>query len=196
APGVDLDLNLTTDLRMGFEGKRAAARATLREGQVAFVALSWSEHGGPSNLHEAHQRMDRTSAYWRDWLSRGEFPDHPWRSHLERSALTLKGLSYAPTGGIVAAPTTSLPRVAGGERNYDLRYSFIRDAGFALGNGYRLGFDWEADDFFYFLAELADADGTLQNMYGVSGERELDERTLDQLEGYAGARPVRVGNDA
>jgi alpha,alpha-trehalase len=196
ADGVPLELELRTDLRVGFEGNRAAARTTLREGDVAFVSLGWSEHRGPGTLPEAAERMTRTQAYWRDWLSHGDFPDHPWRMHLERSALTLKGLTYAPTGAVVSAPTTSLPRVAGGRRNWDYRYSFVRDAGSALRSAYSLGFDWEADNFFYFLADLADDDGTLQNMYSVSGERELAERTLDNLEGYAGARPVRIGNAA
>ncbi len=189
-----VDLLLASDLRIGFEGPRAAARTTLRQGDTAFVALSWSEHGGPKSFHEAFERMDRTSAYWREWLSHGDFPDHPWRSVLERSALVLKGLSYAPTGAIVAAPTTSLPREPGGKRNYDYRYSFARDSAFTLWGAYSLGFDWEADDFFYFLADQADKDGTVKNVYAVDGKGSLEERTLDHLDGYAGARPVRVGN--
>ena len=189
-----VDLVLNTDLRIGFEGPRAAARTALREGDTAFVAISWSEHGGPRSFHEAFERMDRTSAYWRQWLSHGDFPDHPWRSELERSALVLKGLSYAPSGAIVSAPTTSLPREPGGDRNYDYRYSFMRDAAFTLWGAYSLGFDWEADDFFYFLADQADEEGTVLNMYGVAGETELEEQELDHLDGYAGAKPVRIGN--
>jgi GH15 family glucan-1,4-alpha-glucosidase len=189
-----VDLVLASDLRIGFEGPRAAARTTLRQGDTAFVSLAWSEHGGPKSFHEAFERMDRTSAYWREWLSHGDFPDHPWRSVLERSALVLKGLSYAPTGAIVAAPTTSLPREPGGKRNYDYRYSFGRDSAFTLWGAYSLGFDWEADDFFYFLADQADKDGTVKNVYAVDGKGSLEERTLDHLDGYAGARPVRVGN--
>ncbi|GAC1320804.1 MAG: glycoside hydrolase family 15 protein [Thermoleophilaceae bacterium] len=196
AEGASIDLTLATDLRVGFEGGRAAARTTLREGETAFVALSWSEHGGPENFHEAYQLMDRTSAYWRDWLTHGDFPDHPWRSFLERSSLTLKGLSYAPSGAITAAATTSLPRVPGGDRNYDSRYTFKRDAGLTLWASYNLGFDWEADDFFYFLADLVPGEDRVQNIYSVSGGRDLDERTLDHLTGYGGARPVRVGNAA
>src|SRR5205823_13428790 len=154
-----VELVLNTDLRVGFEGERAAARTTMREGDVAFVALSWSEHGGPKSFHEAHERMDRTSAYWREWLSHGDFPDPPWRRILERSAITLKGLSYAPTGAIASSPTTSLPRVPGGERNYDYRYTSLRDSAFTVWGAYSLGFDWEADDNFYFLADQADGDG-------------------------------------
>jgi GH15 family glucan-1,4-alpha-glucosidase len=189
-----LQLVLDSDLRVGFEGSRANARTTLREGDTAFVALSWSEHGGPQDMTDAYRRMTQTSAYWREWLSRGDFPDHPWRSLLERSALTLKALQYAPTGAIISAPTTSLPRVPGGERNYDYRYTFLRDTAFTLWGAYTLGFDWEADDFFYFLADLAGKDGAVQNMYGVSGERGLEEKTLDHLEGYGGSKPVRAGN--
>jgi GH15 family glucan-1,4-alpha-glucosidase len=191
---ASVDLLLATDLRIGFEGPRAAARTTMRQGDTAFVSLSWSEHGGPKNFHEAFERMDRTSEYWREWLSHGDFPDHPWRSVLERSAITLKGLSYAPTGAIVSSPTTSLPREPGGERNYDYRYSFVRDAAFTLWGAYSLGFDWEADDHFYFLADQAEKDGTISNVYAVDGKHDLEERTLDHLDGYDGARPVRIGN--
>ena len=197
AEGATVEVTLNSDLRVGFEGPRAAARTTLREGDTAFVALSWSEHGGPKTFHDAYERMTRTSEYWREWLSHGDFPDHPWRALLERSALTLKGLSYAPSGGVIAAPTTSLPRVPGGKRNYDYRYTFMRDAAFTMWGAYSLGFDWEADDFFYFLADQADEKGELQNIYGVSGKSEskqLEERTLDRLTGYGGAQPVRIGN--
>jgi GH15 family glucan-1,4-alpha-glucosidase len=196
ADGASVELLLSTDLRVGIEGSRASARTTLHEDDTAFVAIGWSEHGAPKTFHEAFQHLDRTSSYWRDWLSHGDFPDHPWRAALERSALVLKGLTYAPTGAIAAAPTTSLPRVPRGRRNYDYRYSFIRDASFALWAGYNLGFEWEADDFFYFLADQADEDGALQNIYSVTGGRDLEERELSQLSGYDGARPVRVGNDS
>jgi GH15 family glucan-1,4-alpha-glucosidase len=191
-----VELQLDTDMRVGFEGARATARTTLREGDVAYVAISWSEHGGPKSFHDAFQLMDHTNSYWREWLSRGEFPDHPWRAQLERSALTLRGLTYAPTGAIASAATTSLPRVSGGERNYDYRYSFMRDAAFALWGAYSLGFDWEADDFFYFLAELAEEGAGVQNIVAIDGRRELDERELGHLSGYEGSRPVRCGNAA
>ena len=197
ANGASIDLSFHTDMNVGFEGPRLTGRTTLREGEAAFVALGWSEHQGPRNFHEAFERVNATNEYWREWLSHGDFPDHPWRSYLERSALTLKGLQYAPTGGFVAAPTTSLPREPGGRRNWDYRYVFVRDSSFVLRGAYSLGFDWEADDFLYFLTDLAaDSDGTLQNIYSGSGAKDLREQTLDHLSGYNGARPVRTGNDA
>jgi GH15 family glucan-1,4-alpha-glucosidase len=197
AEGADLRLRLTTSMRLGFEGPRATARTLLKEGDLAFAALSWSEHPAPQDYDDAYKRLVWTAHHWQHWLDHAAFPDHPWREHLQRSALTLKGLSYAPTGALVAAATTSLPETPGGERNWDYRYTWIRDATFMLWGLYSLGFDWEANDFFYFLADVAEAEeGQLQIMYGVGGEAELPERTLDQLTGYDGARPVRVGNDA
>ena len=138
-----------------------------------------------------------TAHHWQHWLARGSFPDHRWRSYLERSALTLKGLTFAPTGALVAAPTTSLPETPGGERNWDYRYSWIRDSAFTLWGLHSLGFNWEANDYFWFLADQAERDGDdMRIVYGVDGERDLDETLLDHLSGYEGARPVRVGNAA
>src|SRR3954470_22673548 len=197
AEGSALDLTFATDLNVGFEGPRLTGRTTLREGETAFVTLGWSEHPCPRTFHEAFERVNATSEYWREWLSHGEVPDHPWGSCLERSALTRKGLQYAPTGGFVAAATTSLPREPGGRRNWDYRYSFVRDSSFILRSAYSLGFDWEADDFLYFLTDLgARSGGELQNIYSVAGETELTEGELTGLSGYLGARPVRIGNDA
>ena len=195
--GADIELRLTTSMQMGFEGPRATARTLMKEGETLFIALSWSDHAAPRSYQEAYDRHVWTAHHWQHWLDHGDFPDHPWRSYLQRSALTLKGLSYAPTGALVAAATTSLPETPGGERNWDYRYTWIRDATFMLWGLYTLGFDWEANDFFYFLAELAEAEeGTLQIMYGIGGEAELPEQTLDHLSGYEGARPVRIGNAA
>jgi GH15 family glucan-1,4-alpha-glucosidase len=195
--GVDTVLRLTTSMRMGFEGPRATARTLMKERDTLFVALSWSEHPAPRTYEDAYERLVWTAHHWQHWLDHGEFPDHPWRTFLQRSALTLKGLSYEPTGALVAAATTSLPEAPGGERNWDYRYTWIRDATFMLWGLYSLGFDWEANDFFYFLAEIAEAaPDKLQIMYGIGGEAELPEHTLDHLSGYDGARPVRIGNDA
>ncbi|HPY23781.1 MAG TPA: glycoside hydrolase family 15 protein [Mycobacterium sp.] len=190
-------LRLTTDLNVGFEGPTATARTLLKEGERRFVALWWSQHAPPGTLEEAEHRLRWTCHHWQHWLDRGKFPDHPWRGHLQRSALTLKGLSFGPTGAIIAAATTSLPEAPGGERNWDYRYTWIRDTAGTLWALNSLGFDWEANDFFRFIADVAGAaDSNLQLMYGVGGERALPESTLDHLSGYEGAQPVRIGNGA
>jgi GH15 family glucan-1,4-alpha-glucosidase len=196
AGNCDVELTLTTDLRLGFEGGRATARTLLKEGEVRFVALSWGSKEPPLTHADAYHRLVWTAHHWQHWLARGQFPDHPWRGYLQRSALTLKGLTFAPTGAIAAAATTSLPETPGGQRNYDYRFSWIRDATFALWGLYSLGFDWEAIDFLSFIADVAASEDDLQIMYGIDGERELAESTLDHLPGYANSRPVRVGNAA
>jgi alpha,alpha-trehalase len=187
---------LITDLNLGFEGPRALARRRLTAGDQMFCAMSWSDADPPQTFADAHDRLARTADFWHEWLGRGSFPDHPWRKHLQRSALTLKGLIYAPTGALLAAATSSLPETPGGERNYDYRYTWLRDSTFMLWGLYTLGLDREADDFFYFLADLAEQEPDLQIMYGIGGERELPEQVLDHLSGYDGARPVRIGNGA
>jgi GH15 family glucan-1,4-alpha-glucosidase len=172
------------------------ARTLVTEGQSRFCALSWTDHAAPTTVEESYRRLVWTAHHWQHWLARGRFPDHPWRRHLQRSALTLKGLTYAPTGAIVAAATTSLPETPGGERNWDYRYTWIRDSTFALWGLFSLGFDWEANDFLWYIADVAERDEELHVVYGVGGEPDLSERILDHLQGYEGARPVRVGNDA
>lgn len=194
--GMELVLSLSTDLRVGFEGRGAQAATTLRDGDERFVALFWGGPPPPETYAEAADRMWRTQEYWREWLNHGGFPDHPWRAYLQRSALTLKGLTYEPTGALLAAATTSLPETPGGERNWDYRYSWIRDSTFALWGLYTLGFEREADGFFEFVADRCEEGDELGVMYAVGGERELPESTLDRLEGYEGATPVRVGNGA
>jgi GH15 family glucan-1,4-alpha-glucosidase len=156
----------------------------------------WEEHPAPPTCDEAFQRIERTADFWREWINKGEFPEHPWQSYLQRSALTLKGLTYSPTGALLAAPTTSLPETIGGERNWDYRYTWIRDGTFMLWGLYTLGFAREANDFFYFIADAAGSTKDLQVMYGIGGERELTEKTLDHLSGYDASRPVRIGNAA
>jgi GH15 family glucan-1,4-alpha-glucosidase len=196
ADGEELQLRLTSDMRIGFEGPRAMARTLVKAGETRFCALSWSPHEPPADYDEAYQKLVWTAHHWQHWLARGTFPDHRWRSYLQRSALTLKGLTYANTGAVVAAATTSLPETPQGERNWDYRYSWIRDSSLTLWGLYCLGFDWEANDYFYFIADIAERDHDLQIVYGVDGESRLDEEVLDHLGGYDGAVPVRIGNDA
>jgi GH15 family glucan-1,4-alpha-glucosidase len=199
-PDAHPTLRLTTNLRLGLDGRQARARTRLKEGDDVFVALSFSSNAAPQTYAEAADKLWKTSECWRQWINIGNFPDHPWKTYLQRSALTLKGLSYAPTGALLAASTTSLPETPQGERNWDYRYSWIRDSTFALWGLYTLGLDREADDFFAFIAEVSGAnDGEphpLQVMYGVGGERTLVEGELDHLSGYDNARPVRIGNGA
>jgi GH15 family glucan-1,4-alpha-glucosidase len=193
----DVTLTLTSDIRFGLEGPSARGRTLLREGDTRFCALSWGSRTPPKSYKAAYRRLVWTAHHWQHWLARGNFPDHRWRSYLTRSALTLKGLTFAPTGAIAAAATTSLPETPCGERNWDYRYSWIRDATFALWGLYTLGFDWEANDYFAFIADLAERDGgELQIVYGIDGAADLSERVLDHLQGYQDARPVRIGNDA
>jgi alpha,alpha-trehalase len=193
-------LTLTSDLRIGLEGREARARTRMSEGDEVFVALSWSRYPPPETYKEAADKMWNTTEFWRQWINIGDFPDHPWRSFIQRSALTLKGLTYAPTGALMAAATTSLPETPQGERNWDYRYAWVRDSTFALWGLYTLGLNREADDFFSFIAEVSGANDDerhpLQVMYGVGGERTLVEEELHHLSGYDGARPVRVGNAA
>ncbi|MBA2455765.1 MAG: glycoside hydrolase family 15 protein [Nocardioidaceae bacterium] len=196
AVNSNVTLTLTTDLLLGFEGGQASARTLLKQGESRFVALAWGGGKAPDSFTDAYQRLVWTAHHWQHWLARGKFPDHPWRSYLQRSALTLRGLTYAPTGAVTAASTTSLPETPGGDRNYDYRFTWIRDATFTLWGMYSLGFDWEAVDFFSFIADLAERDDDLQIMYGIGGERDLAESTLDHLPGYADSRPVRIGNAA
>ncbi len=193
-------MRLTTNLRLGLEGHEARARTRMKEGDNAYVALSWSKHPAPQTYDEAADKMWATSECWRQWINIGDFPDHPWRAFLQRSALTLKGLTYSPTGALLAAPTTSLPETPQGERNWDYRYAWVRDSTFALWGLYTLGLDREADDFFAFIADVSGANNgerhPLQVMYAVGGERSLVEEELHHLSGYDNARPVRIGNGA
>jgi GH15 family glucan-1,4-alpha-glucosidase len=194
APGF----RLFSDIRIGIEGNRAHGRHTMSEGEKRFCAISWTEErGGPHTVEQAEEHMERTSHFWRTWMAEGAYPDHPWRFHLQRSALALKGLTFMPTGALVAASTTSLPETPHGERNWDYRYCWMRDATFTLWALHALGLDWEADDFIEYLADMErNEDGSLQIMYGIRGQKQLTESTLDHLTGYEGARPVRIGNGA
>jgi GH15 family glucan-1,4-alpha-glucosidase len=187
-----------SDVRMGIEGNRIHGRHTMVEGEKRYCAMSWTEGlGGPHTVEQAEAELERTGHFWRSWLADGTYPDHPWRYHLQRSALVLKGLTFMPTGALVAAATTSLPETPGGERNWDYRYCWMRDATFTLWGLHALGLNWEADDFIQYVADLErNDDGSLQIMYGVKGQKALEESVLDHLKGYEGARPVRIGNAA
>jgi alpha,alpha-trehalase len=191
-------LQMTSDMDLTVVGGAVRGTMRLREDQSAFCAVSWGEGGlgGPRSAPEALERIDSTEEFWREWLRDGDFPDHPWRIHLQRSALVLKGLTYTPTGAIVAAPTTSLPESPGGERNWDYRFSWIRDSTFSLWALHTLGFDHEARDFMRFIVDVCKDHRDLQIMYGIGHERDLTEKTLDHLSGYGGAKPVRIGNGA
>ena len=197
----DLALDLTGSLRLGILGPRTYGRTTLEQGETAWLALSW-EGDSPTTEDEAMAQLAGTEKYWRDWLALATIADHPWRPFIERSALALKALSYAPTGAIMAAGTTSLPETPGGERNWDYRYTWIRDTAFMLRALHDLGFEWEAFEYFAFLLEAVSTssasggDWDIQIMYGIGGETDLTEHTLDHLSGYRNSRPVRVGNGA
>ena len=195
-PDAHPTLRLTTNLRIGLEGRQARARTRLKEGANVFVALSFSKNGAPQTYDEAAEKMWTTSECWRQWITVGDFPDHPWRSYLQRSALTLKGLTYSPTGALLAASTTSLPETPQGERNWDYRYAWIRDSTFALWGLYTLGLDREADDFFSFIADVSGANTSerhpLQVMYAFGGERSLVEEELHHLSGYD--KPARCAS--
>jgi GH15 family glucan-1,4-alpha-glucosidase len=198
AQGADQAIRLTTDMALGIEGNRVRARHVLSQGETLFCSLSWAEEfASPADFAEANAQLDATTRFWRSWLARSRIPDHEWREAIQRSALAIKGLTFMPTGATVAALTTSLPETPGGERNWDYRYTWIRDSTFTLQALHFLNLDWEADEFMQFVADLeCNEDGGLQIMYGIDGRRDLTETTRDDLSGYAGARPVRVGNGA
>jgi GH15 family glucan-1,4-alpha-glucosidase len=198
AQGAGQVLRLCSDLALGVEDNRVRARHVLESGDRAYCALSWAEGlAGPADAADADARIAATVRYWRRWLGSARIPDHLWRDPIQRSALAIKGLTYMPTGATVAALTTSLPESPGGERNWDYRYTWMRDTTFTLQALHYLNLDWEADEFMQFVADVEpNEDGAMQIMYGIDGRRDLTESTLDHLSGYAGARPVRIGNGA
>ena len=198
ASGAEQTIRLRSDMALGIEGSRVRARHVLGPGERAYCALSWAEGlAAPESADEAEARIAATIRYWRAWLDGARIPDHRYRDQIQRSALAIKGLTYMPTGAAVAALTTSLPETPGGERNWDYRYTWMRDATFMLQALHWLKLDWEAEDFMQFVADVAPTeDGSLQIMYGIDGRRDLSELARDDLSGYADARPVRIGNAA
>jgi GH15 family glucan-1,4-alpha-glucosidase len=198
ASGAGQTVALHTDMLIGVEAGQARARHVLREGEELYCALSWDDAiPAPSDLEDANARLNATTRFWRHWFARARIPDHELRPLIQRSALAIKGLTYMPTGATVAALTTSLPETPGGERNWDYRYTWIRDSTFTLQALHYLDLDWEANEFMQFIADLElNEDGALQIMYGIDGRRDLTETLREDLTGYAGARPVRIGNGA
>jgi len=198
ASGAGQTIRLQTDMDLGIEGNRARARHNLRKDEQVFCSLSWAENlDSPLDFADAEHRLQTTVRLWRDWLGTARMPDHRWRAPIERSALAIKGLTYMPTGATVAALTTSLPETPGGERNWDYRYTWMRDATFTLQALHYLNLGWEAEEFMQFVADLEpNEDGGMQIMYGIDGRRDLTESTRDDISGYDGARPVRLGNGA
>jgi GH15 family glucan-1,4-alpha-glucosidase len=181
------------DLRMSID---------LTAGDVRGVVLESAADGPPQMIRvaEFQQLFDDTVAFWRSWLSRSTYTGR-WREALQRSAITLKLMTYAPTGGLVAAPTTGLPEQVGGERNWDYRYTWVRDASFSIHALLRLGFTEESAQFSAWLRDrvsehVGGEGGPLNIMYRVDGSSDLKEESLEHWSGYRGSRPVRVGNGA
>jgi GH15 family glucan-1,4-alpha-glucosidase len=201
SPSLCLALQATTPIACDAHG--AHSEFTLEAGESVTFVLEQVERGYVPRRYEeeeTRQTYERTIDYWRLWLSQSRYRGR-WREMVHRSALTLKLLTYQPTGAIVAAPTTSLPELMGGSRNWDYRYTWIRDAAFSLYGLLRLGFTEEAGAFMQWLTdrfrEGMDTSGDpLQTMYGIDGRRELPEETLEHFEGYRGSGPVRIGNAA
>jgi GH15 family glucan-1,4-alpha-glucosidase len=194
-------LVLQSELPIGTaEVSACTAARTLRAGEEAFVALTYSlpHELEPERLsaEEVAGKLRETEEFWREWAARCTY-DGPYRDAVVRSALVLKALTNGPTGAIVAAATTSLPEEVGGERNWDYRYTWLRDSALTLNALFALGFTDEAEEYMAWLKRTtAGRARDLQIMYGVGGERFLPEVELDHLEGYRGSRPVRIGNGA
>ncbi len=199
-----LSLGLATEVPLildGGDGRGVSADVVLEEGEsVTFVlrAVDGAGCGHPPSAGEAEELFHRTIAFWRTWIGTCTYQGR-WREMVHRSALALKLLTFEPTGAMVAAPTCSLPEHVGGVRNWDYRYTWLRDAAFTVYALLRIGFHGEATAFMGWLdarCAEADRDAGLQIVYGIDGRRDLAEQTLDHLEGYRGSRPVRIGNGA
>jgi GH15 family glucan-1,4-alpha-glucosidase len=200
--GRDLDLVLSCTAPLQARGRDVRAELTLKEGESAAAHLESAGHTGPRTLRrdEMIRRFEDNVRFWRRWLERCTYHGR-WWDMVRRSAITLKLMTYAPTGGLVAAPTAGLPEQVGGVRNWDYRFTWVRDASLSVHALLGLGFQEEAASFMLWLNDRANeqfdgASGPLKIMYRVDGSSDLTEETLDHLEGYRGSRPVRVGNAA
>jgi GH15 family glucan-1,4-alpha-glucosidase len=200
APGITLGLG--SDVPVKGHGSGVVANFSLDEGEEASFVLSEADPHRTGDLRLPprlqNEMLTATVDYWHHWLSRCTYRGR-WREMVHRSALVLKLLTFDPTGAIVAAPTCGLPEELGGTRNWDYRYTWIRDAAFTLYGLLRIGFTEEAGQFMTFLearCKELNEDGSLQIMYGIDGRHHMDEEPLDDLDGYRSSRPVRVGNDA
>jgi GH15 family glucan-1,4-alpha-glucosidase len=198
----DLHLGLSSKIPLQRIAHGVSAEFTLREGHAAsFWLYGLDGRSGPLRSlpePECDDMFRATVEYWRRWIAQSTYHGR-WRETVQRSALALKLLTYEPTGAIVAAPTCSLPESFEGERNWDYRYSWIRDAAFTVYSLLRIGLTDEATQFVSFLdarCHEMKPDGSLQVMYGIDGRHKLTEQTLDHLEGYRGSKPVRIGNAA
>ena len=196
-----LSMGLGTREKLRVDGNGVVSQFTLHEGQTASFAFGKLENrdcgiflGGS----DAKDLIDKTEQFWRQWLSQCTYHGR-WREMVQRSALTLKLLTFEPTGAVVAAPTCSLPEGIGGDRNWDYRYTWIRDASFTMYGLMRIGFTDAAREFMSWLEARChelNPDGSLQVMYGLDGRHTLTEEILVHFEGYKGSRPVRIGNGA
>jgi GH15 family glucan-1,4-alpha-glucosidase len=198
----DLALGLASHVPLQRDGDGVVAEFALNEGETAEFVLRQIDPdagcGAPLSQAEGEHMFRQTVNYWHRWLSQCTYTGR-WREIVHRSALVLKLLTFEPTGAIVAAPTCSLPENIGGARNWDYRYTWIRDGAFTLYALMRIGFTEEAARFMEWLRgriHTPNPDGSLQLMYGLQGNKELHEETLDHLDGYRGSRPVRIGNAA
>jgi alpha,alpha-trehalase len=201
ATGGSSRLLLSTEVPLDLAEGTVRAGVTLRAGEGRSFALQYQPAGEVCwTVAEIEQRLDETIAAWRSWSALHQRYDGPWRELVHLSGRVLQGLTYHPTGAIVAAPTTSLPETVGGERNWDYRYTWIRDASLTLEALWVAACPDEAKQFFGFLTDAAmhqlRDDGELQIMFGIGGERDLTERELPHLTGWRDSRPVRIGNGA
>jgi len=199
---ASLTLRLGTRVPLKQEGNGIIAEFVLKEGEVADFSLQSIDPNGkdplPFSEFQAEELFRQTVDFWRRWLSKCTYTGR-WREMVYRSALVLKLLTFEPTGAIVAAPTCSLPEAIGGTRNWDYRYTWLRDAAFTLYGLLRIGFTDEAAQFMQWLEARChelNPDGSLQIMYGIDGRHTLTEESMDHLQGYKGSQPVRVGNGA